>query len=163
MVRCVDNSLYSGITTNLKKRVKEHNVSSSRGAKYMRAKKPVALAYFEEYPTIQKALRRESEVKKWTKLKKEALTQSKTNNKKINFSEKVYTIVRYIPRGKTLSYQQVAGIAGNKRAYRAVGNILNKNYDPSIPCHRVIRADGKAGGYNMGIKRKKELLQSESI
>jgi len=57
------------------------------------------------------------------------------------FSEKVYTVVKQIPRGQTLSYQQVAHMAGNEKAYRAVGNILDKNYDPSIPCHRVIRAD----------------------
>ncbi|HLD27073.1 MAG TPA: MGMT family protein [Patescibacteria group bacterium] len=77
------------------------------------------------------------------------------------FSEKVYTVVKQIPRGQTLSYQQVAHMAGNEKAYRAVGNILNKNYDPSIPCHRVIRADGSTGGYNKGIKKKKKLLQSE--
>lgn len=66
-----------------------------------------------------------------------------------------------IPRGETLTYQQVASRAGRPQAYRAVGNILNKNYNRSIPCHRVVRSDGKAGGYNRGAKKKIALLKKE--
>lgn len=55
------------------------------------------------------------------------------------FSEKVFDVVSKIPQGKVLTYQEVARRAGSPRAYRAVGNILNKNYDPKIPCHRVVR------------------------
>ncbi len=79
------------------------------------------------------------------------------------FSEKVKNIVAKIPYGKTLTYAEVAQRAGNPRAYRAVGNILNKNYDSKIPCHRVVRSDGTAGGYNRGIKTKKEILRREGI
>ena len=70
--------------------------------------------------------------------------------------------MRKIPEGKTLTYKEVALLAGSPRAYRAVGNILNQNYDPQIPCHRVIRSDGKFGGYNRGAELKKEKLQRES-
>ncbi len=80
----------------------------------------------------------------------------------MSFTQKVYEVVRKISKGKTMSYKEVAILAGNPKAYRAVGNILNKNYDPSIPCHRVIRADGKMGGYNRGEDRKKEILEMES-
>ena len=59
-----------------------------------------------------------------------------------SFAEKVYDIVRKIPKGKVLIYKEVAEKAGNEKASRAVGNILHKNFDPSIPCHRVIRSDG---------------------
>ncbi len=62
-----------------------------------------------------------------------------------------------------MTYGQVAKLAGNPGAARAVGNILNKNYDPAIPCHRVIRADGKIGGYNRGEKQKIKLLQREKV
>ena len=62
-----------------------------------------------------------------------------------------------------MTYKQVAKLAGKPMAYRAVGNILNKNHDTAIPCHRVIRSDGKIGGYNKGIKKKKEILFSEGI
>lgn len=80
----------------------------------------------------------------------------------ITFANRVIEIVRNIPRGEMLSYKQVACLAGNARAYRAVGNILHKNYNPRIPCHRVINSNGAVGGYNRGIKRKTELLKSES-
>ena len=79
------------------------------------------------------------------------------------FAEKVYAVVQKIPKGKVLAYKEVAKRAGNANASRAVGNILNKNYDPKIPCHRVIRSDGKFGGYNRGEKKKKEILKSEGI
>ncbi len=75
--------------------------------------------------------------------------------------EQVYAIVRKIPAGTCLTYKQVAERAGRPKAYRAVGNILNKNYDPTIPCHRVIRSDGQTGGYNRGSKQKRIRLKQE--
>lgn len=79
------------------------------------------------------------------------------------FKEKVYEAVKKIPKGKVLTYKEVAKKAGSPRAFRAVGNILNKNYDPLIPCHRVIRSDGKIGGYNRGGSLKEKILKLESI
>ena len=73
ILRCADNSLYCGMTLNLENRLKEHNSTGSRGAKYLRGKKPVVLVYFEKHPDIKTAMRREIEVKGWTKEKKEAL------------------------------------------------------------------------------------------
>lgn len=80
----------------------------------------------------------------------------------MNFKEKVFAAVKKIPRGGTLSYREVAELAGRPLAYRAVGNILNKNYDPAIPCHRVVRSNGKTGGYNRGAEAKIKLLKAES-
>lgn len=80
-----------------------------------------------------------------------------------NFSEKVYRIVKKIPKGKVLTYKEVAKRAGKPKSYRAVGNILNKNYDLEIPCHRVIRSDGKIGGYNRGVVNKRKILKKEGI
>jgi O-6-methylguanine DNA methyltransferase len=77
------------------------------------------------------------------------------------FSEKVYAVVRGIKVGNVLTYKQVAEKAGNPRAYRAVGNILNKNYNPEIPCHRVVRSDGATGGYNRGAENKVAKLKKE--
>lgn len=77
------------------------------------------------------------------------------------FQEKVYNIVKKIYKGRVLSYKEVAQKAGEPKAFRAVGNILNKNRDPKIPCHRVIRLDGSLGGYNKGINKKKLLLKKE--
>jgi O-6-methylguanine DNA methyltransferase len=78
-----------------------------------------------------------------------------------SFKEKVFEIVKDIPKGKTMTYAEVARKAGAPKAYRAVGNILKMNYDQAIPCHRVICSDGKIGGYNRGGKRKEELLKEE--
>ena len=78
-----------------------------------------------------------------------------------SFQEKIYSIVREIPKGRVLTYKKVAQLAGSPKAFRAVGNILNKNYDPTIPCHRVIRSDGKTGGYNRGGRAKAILLMKE--
>lgn len=78
------------------------------------------------------------------------------------FSEKVYDVVSRIPKGQTMTYKEVAKAAGKPRAYRAVGNILNKNRDfRNVPCHRVIRSDGKIGGYALGRTRKEKLLKEE--
>ena len=69
-----------------------------------------------------------------------------------NFTKRVLKITKQIPKGSVLTYKQVANMAGSPKAFRAVGNILSKNFDKSIPCHRVVRSDGKAGGYNRGRK-----------
>ena len=74
-----------------------------------------------------------------------------------SFAATVYEVVRQIPKGETLTYKQVAEAAGRPGAYRAVGNILNKNQDPDVPCHRVIKSDGSVGGYN-GLQGEKERL-----
>ncbi|MDP2647968.1 MAG: MGMT family protein [Candidatus Yanofskybacteria bacterium] len=77
--------------------------------------------------------------------------------------EKIFAIVRAIPKGKTLTYKEVAVRAGRPLAYRAVGNILNGNYNPEIPCHRVIRSDGNPGGYNRGVRQKVKRLKQEGV
>lgn len=79
----------------------------------------------------------------------------------MKFADKVLKVVSKIKKGQTLTYKQVAQMAGSSRAYRAVGNILSDNYDPKIPCHRVVRSDGALGGYNRGIEEKVRLLKKE--
>ena len=82
------------------------------------------------------------------------------------FQKKVWNYLKTIPKGQVRTYKQVAiGIKRPKSA-RAVANACAKN--PSleiIPCHRVIRSDGKMGGYmgEKGIERKKKLLEREGI
>ena len=81
----------------------------------------------------------------------------------MKFAEKVRAIVRKIPKGKTMTYAEVARAAGSPRAARAVGAIMRTNYDERIPCHRVIRSDGGMGGYNRGgTLRKQEILRLEA-
>lgn len=71
MLRCADNTIYSGYTNDLKKRVETHN--NGRGAKYTKARRPVKLVYFEEFETKSEAMRREYEFKHLTRFQKEQL------------------------------------------------------------------------------------------
>ncbi len=67
-----------------------------------------------------------------------------------SFKERVLAIVRKIPKGKVLSYGQVAYAAGYPGAARAVGTLMAGNHDKTVPCHRVVRASGHIGEYNGG-------------
>ena len=82
---------------------------------------------------------------------------------KKSFSERVYDLVIKIPPGRVSTYGNIAH-ALNLKAYRAVGNAMNKNpHAPSTPCHRVISSNGTLGGYSKGIKKKIQLLKSEGV
>ena len=81
----------------------------------------------------------------------------------MTFREKVLRVVQKIPEGKVLTYKEVASRAGSARAARAVGSILKGNYNPDIPCHRVIRSDGATGEYNRGIKQKIALAKKLGV
>ncbi len=74
ILRCSDNSLYCGQTKDLKRRIQEHNSEDSK-SKYTRSRKPVKLVYKEKYKTVKEALKREWQIKGWSRLKKEALIQ----------------------------------------------------------------------------------------
>lgn len=81
---------------------------------------------------------------------------------KTSFAEQVRKVVRSIPKGSTMTYAGVAKLAGYSGAARAVGIIMANNFDKSVPCHRVVRSDGKIGQYNRGgTKAKRALLIKE--
>jgi methylated-DNA-[protein]-cysteine S-methyltransferase len=76
----------------------------------------------------------------------------------------VYDIVAQIPKGKVTTYGDIARALGHPGASRAIGRILNRNPNPvTTPCHRVIKSDGKLGGYVFGTIKKKELLKKEGL
>jgi O-6-methylguanine DNA methyltransferase len=78
------------------------------------------------------------------------------------FTDLVHKVVKAIPAGETMSYKEVASKSGNPGAARAVARIMAANYNPDIPCHRVIKSDGTLGGYNRGgILKKQEILAAE--
>jgi len=81
-----------------------------------------------------------------------------------SFSERVLLLCSKVPKGKVTTYLQIAKALGKPKSSRAVGNALNKNKTPvKIPCHRVIRSDGRVGGYAFGKGKKIKLLLSEGI
>ena len=71
--------------------------------------------------------------------------------------------VRRIPPGRVATYGDIAAMAGQPLAHRAVGNIMRECRDPGTPCHRVIAAGGGLGGYGGNLQIKRELLRAEGI
>jgi O-6-methylguanine DNA methyltransferase len=81
-----------------------------------------------------------------------------------DFEEKVLRALKKIPRGKITTYNALARAVGHPRAARAVGNALKKN--PNLikcSCHRVVKSDGRVGGYARGEKKKIQILRKEGI
>lgn len=73
IVKCKDGSLYTGWTNNLEKRIRDHN--EGKGAKYTKSRRPVVLAYYEEFQTKEEAMRREYAIKKMGRKEKEKLLE----------------------------------------------------------------------------------------
>jgi len=81
----------------------------------------------------------------------------------MKFNERVYEILKKIPYGKICTYKIIAEKL-NTKAYRAVGNALNKNeYPEKIPCFKIINSSGDLGGYSLGLKEKIKRLKKEGI
>ena len=81
----------------------------------------------------------------------------------MNFNQKVWALTARIPKGKVTTYAQIARKLGT-RAYRAVGNALNKNpYTPVVPCHRVVGSSGQLTGFASGLAKKRHLLVREGV
>ena len=83
--------------------------------------------------------------------------------RKSDFPARVRSTVRRIPHGRVATYGDIAAAAGRPLAHRAVGNIMRETRDPSVPCHRVIAAGGKLGGYGRDLYAKRALLLQEGI
>ena len=84
----------------------------------------------------------------------------------MSFTETVYQILRTVPKGKVVTYGQLAKLAGSPKAARAVGMCMQKNPDaPRTPCHRVVASDGSLHGYSAGdgIPTKKKMLLEEGV
>jgi O-6-methylguanine DNA methyltransferase len=79
------------------------------------------------------------------------------------FTRQVLSIVCRIPVGRVASYGDIAAAAGRPRAYRAVGNIMRTCTRPGVPCHRVIAAGGRLGGFGGNLALKRALLASEGL
>jgi len=82
----------------------------------------------------------------------------------LNLDKKIYKKLLEVPKGKITTYSELAKAAGLKNGQRAVGKIMNKNpYPVIIPCHRVVKSDGKVGGYAYGEEIKSDMLTREGI
>lgn len=87
-------------------------------------------------------------------------------DQKKNSYEKIYDVVKQIPRGNVATYGQVAALAGNRRWARVVGYALHVNPDPEhIPCHRVVNREGRLSDAFAfgGVNQQKLLLEAEGV
>lgn len=83
---------------------------------------------------------------------------------KTEFERAVLVSTFKIPKGKVSTYKRIAEKIGRPRAYRAAGNALHKNpLAPIVPCHRVVRSDGKFGGEKKGAESRRNVLEKEGI
>ena len=81
----------------------------------------------------------------------------------MDFNERCYQVLKKVPKGKVTTYREIAKSLKSK-AYRAVGNAMNKNpYAPDVPCHRVVKSDGNVGGFASGTKKKISMLKREGV
>jgi len=82
----------------------------------------------------------------------------------LNLDKKIYKKLLEVPKGKITTYGDLAKAVGLKNGQRVVGNIMNNNpYPVIIPCHRVVKSDGKVGGYAYGEEIKSNMLSHEGI
>ena len=82
----------------------------------------------------------------------------------MNLDKKIYKKLLEVPEGKITTYGELAKAVGIKNGQRVVGRIMNKNpYPVIIPCHRVVKSDGKVGGYAYGQQVKIKMLSKEGI
>lgn len=82
----------------------------------------------------------------------------------MSLDKRIYKKLLEVPKGKVTTYGELAKAVGMKNGQRAVGRIMNKNpYPVIIPCHRVIKSDGKVGGYAYGEEIKSNMLTKEGI
>lgn len=80
------------------------------------------------------------------------------------FEQRILKLLAMVPAGRVTTYAELARAAGQPRAVRAVGNALHKNPDaPRVPCHRVVRSDGRLGGYAGGPDEKVKYLGQEGV
>ncbi len=84
----------------------------------------------------------------------------------MSFKDTVYNITAHIPKGKVATYGQIALLAGNPKAARAVGSFMKTNpFAPRVPCHRVVAGNGSLTGYSAagGVVKKKSMLIREGV
>jgi methylated-DNA-[protein]-cysteine S-methyltransferase len=79
------------------------------------------------------------------------------------FASRVLAVVRRVPPGRIVTYADVAELAGRPRAWRAVGTIMRTCRDLGVPCHRVVAAGGRLGGYGGREDLKRALLEAEGV
>jgi O-6-methylguanine DNA methyltransferase len=84
----------------------------------------------------------------------------------MTFRDRIYEITKQIPKGKVVTYGQLAALGGSPKAARAVGMCMRTNPNaPVVPCHRVVASDGSLTGYSMGdgVTTKKKMLEAEGV
>lgn len=116
------------------------------------------------YSPTEEMLRLSQELKRYFKGERVKFQVKLDLSSLLPFTKRVLKETRKIPYGETRTYREIAEAIGNPRASRAVGQALKRNPIPLIiPCHRVVSKDGGLGGFSLGLKVKKYLLELEKV
>lgn len=185
IIRCKDNSLYTGITTDIKRRFEEHSKKTSKCAKYTLNHQAEKIECVWQSENRILASKLEFYIKKLTKTEKESLIKDNKLFKqllskkiecklykrvifdeKYQMKEKIFEFLRTIPKKKVVTYGQIAEYLGNKNLSRVVGNYLHKNPDEKrYPCYKVVNSQGKLSNNFAfgGIDGQRERLEKDGI
>ncbi|MFH1263197.1 MAG: MGMT family protein [Pseudomonadota bacterium] len=152
--------LYTGITSDLERRLAQHR--NGEGAKFFRTQAPMKIVYVERCPSKGNALRREAEIKRLSRQEKQKLTNVRAPR---SVSDLVYAWVKRIPRGRVMTYGQISNLLHKRLSARAVGWAM-RNSPKGVHWHRVVNASGGCSTDRLpdapaGLQR--HLLESERI
>lgn len=166
IIQCVDKTLYTGITTDLDRRIKEHN-NSKLGAKYTKIRRPVKLVFSKQFENRSEASKEESRIKKLTRQQKINLfTKNKIMKKQPGeFSKKVVKLALTIPPGRVSTYGLITAAAGgHPMMSRSITRILgNSDQVDEIPFHRIVYSNGKIWDDPKYNKWRAKLYKKEGI
>lgn len=159
IAECSDKTLYTGITTDLDRRLKEHN-SEKVWAKYTKARRPIKFVYSANFGNRSEASKEEARIKNLTKKQKEDLIKSKS----LSINKEVLEYLQTIPKGKVTTYKALALKFWVHP--RKIASIMRTNKEPLIyPCYKVISDSGKMGWYSVfnWVKSKIEMLEKDWV
>lgn len=159
IVKCADQTLYTGITNDLKRRISEHNWNKL-WAKYTKFRQPVKLVYHDNFFDRSQASKQEARIKKLTKNQKLELI----NNFMKNLDLEILEYIQTIPKWKVTTYKLLADRFGVHP--RKIASVMRYNKHPDVyPCYKVISHSRELGGYSGydGISSKIKMLKSDWV
>lgn len=159
IAKCSDNTLYTGITTDLDRRLKEHN-GEKVWAKYTKMRRPIKLVYCANFENRSEASKEEIRIKNLTRKQKQDLIQTRV----LNINKEVLEYLKTIPKWKVTTYKALADKFWVHP--RKIASIMRTNKEPLVySCYKVISDSGKIWWYSAfdWVDSKIEMLEKDWV